>query len=449
MRTTQITNLQSFMKRRSGLLTVPLLAVFLLCAVTPTVQAQVQDFKVDGIHVILQPSKANQIVSVLVGIEGGYGRGETENPALADITANLTIASGSEKYPKNTYRDELSRLVSSISAGAGSYSTTYSLSCVRPKFDESWNIFSDVIRNPLYDQDELDHLKEQLVTEILGRKAEPEGYASFMVDSIWSAGYRTGRIVEAVDVQAVTTESAKAFHDKEIERSRMTIVVVGDITADILKAKIHKDFGPVKAGTYKHQPFDKILGNQRTDLVVDDRVVPTAYIFGRYRGIGRKDADYFPLLIGALILDDRLYEEVRTKRNLSYAPHSRLGGRGGNYYGSISVSTTMPDSTINVITRELNKIRTEGVTPKELKDRRAEFITEFYMAGQTNLAQAFRLFNAEMETGSWKNALNVLPELNKVTVAQVQAAMAKYLHNVLWTAVGERSKMDRKLFLFQ
>lgn len=425
-------------------------AAVLLCAtvVYSEASAQVEDFSVDGIHVLLEPTKANQIVSVVVGLEGGFGRGETANPALPNMMAAVTTSSGSEQYSKAQYREALSRLVSSIDAGVSRFDAQFLLSCVKPKLAESWKIFTSVLRNPLYDTDELSRLKEQAVSDIVGRHADPEGSTRFTIDSIWSQGVTAWRPAQVDDVNAITVAQMKAYHDKELERSRMTIVIVGDVSRPEITTMIHHDLATLPVGTFVRSAYPLVSGTTGTDLVVDNRVVPTAYIYGRYLAPSKRDAAYWPIMMGSMVLDDRLYEEVRTKRNLSYSPHSVIRGSAGKYYGQVSVSTTTPDSTIHVITRELGKIRTDGITAKELKDRRAEFITEYYMSQQSNIAVAERLYSSLLETGDWHGATDVIKSMNGVTTADVQSAMHNYLHDIYWVAVGDRSKMTRADFMF-
>lgn len=444
--TTRVNRMKKFLFAALFFVAVPsALSVQALYAQAPT---DATEFTVDGIKVVLQRTTANQIIAVLLGIEGGYGRNETENPALASTTVALTTASGSESYPKDKYREELSRLVTTIGGVGGNYYSTYLLSCVKPTFNESWNIFQDVVKRPRYDDEEFAKIKEQSLTAIAGRRAEPEDYASFMLDSIWARGYRVGRITEPADINGITIDAMKQFHDKELERSRMTIVVVGNLTKAEVEKKIHQAFQSVPMGNYTRHPFELVKGPAQSNLIVDDRVVPTAYIFGRFQAPDRKSPDYWPLRLASLVLRDRLYEEVRTKRNLSYAPFATMGGSNGNYYGMVGVSTTMPDSTINVMNRELRKIRDEGVTAKELRDTKAQFITEYYMGQQSNLAMAQRLYSMQMETGNWHDLMNVTKDIDRVTNADVKRVTAKYMHNVLWTAVGEQNKMTTNLFLF-
>ncbi len=439
------------MKHSHAFLSIVLVATAALaCIITTASQAvaQVDDFVVDGIHVLLEPTKANQIVAVVVGIEGGFGRMETDNPALPAMMAAVTTSSGSDFMSKSQYREALSRLVTTIDARTGRFDTKYLLSCVKPKLAESWKIFASVLQHPLYDQEEFARLREQAVSDIAGRHADPEGSTRFVIDSIWTQSLAIWRPAQIKDVNSVTIDQLKAYHDKELERSRMTVVVVGDVSRDEITRMIHSSFASIPKGNYVREPYATVAGLATTDLVVDNRVVPTAYIYGRFLAPPRRDPIFWPLVMGGFVLDDRLYEEVRTKRNLSYSPHSYVTGNNGKYFGQLSVSTTMPDSTMHVMNREFAKIREDGITSKELKDRRAEFITEYYMSQQSNIAVAVQLYTTLLETGDWHRALTVIKDVNAVSLGDVKTAMRKYLHDIYWVAVGDRSKMTRTDFLF-
>jgi zinc protease len=401
--------------------------------------------------VIVQPTKANQIVAVTVGLRGSYASGETENPAVPGEMIAITTASGSVPYPRDKYRMELSRLVSTISGGIDDLGVTYTLTCVRPKFDESWKIFSDVIKEPLYNAEEMKKTEQGMLADIAGRRQEPEQWVNFLIDSIWGGGHRSGRITQPADVTSVTESSLRAFHDILLDRSRMTIVIVGDVTRKEVEAKVHSFLMASPAVQHSHYlfvPLAPVSGPGTTEIVSESRSIPTTYIVGRFASPSRRNPDYWPLRLAVSTLSDRLYEEVRTKRNLSYSPYAASLGRYIEYFTQVGVSSTAPDSAMHVIVTELNNLRDHGITEKELRDTKEAFITAAYMSQQSNLAEANRLYVAELETGDYHNALHIVEDAMRVTNDDVQRAVKKYLHTIYWTAVGNQDKVHREDFLY-
>jgi len=71
------------------------------------------------------------------------------------------------------------------------------------------------------------------------------------------------------------------------------------------------------------------------------RELPTNYIMGCYSAPRFGSAESYPMILAESILEDRLFEEVRTKRSLSYAPAAGLGRLFTNY-GLIYVTAVRP-----------------------------------------------------------------------------------------------------------
>ena len=81
----------------SSLLAMTTIALcFLSLTVTASAQApnDVQDFRSHGIHVILRSTNSNQVVSAVLGIQGGVAYGETDNASISGLTSGVVTESG-------------------------------------------------------------------------------------------------------------------------------------------------------------------------------------------------------------------------------------------------------------------------------------------------------------------------------------------------------------------
>ncbi len=72
------------------------------------------------------------------------------------------------------------------------------------------------------------------------------------------------------------------------------------------------------------------------------------------------DPDYPPLVLASEILSHRLFEEVRTKRGLTYSVSAGLGNSGVNSGYFYVTSTQLPEA-VKVIFDEVKKIQTEKI----------------------------------------------------------------------------------------
>ena len=260
---------------------------------------KVDDFMVNGIRVILRQSP-NQIIAVGAIFRGGYAYGETDNPYIASGMANLTTSSGSQKYPKDKYRALKSRLVTTITGDGDFYDTHYWLRCVKPNFDQSWDMFTDVILHPLYDEVEFRNQEESAINDINNRSSSPDRYAFFLGDSAWRSGNpRFGRITEAPDVQNTTIADMQNFHDKILQRKRMYIVVVGNISKEEITKKL-KAFASLPEGNTVTYTGNTFPPPDHPEFIYDKRPdIPTTYIYGFAASPDRKDPDFWPSRLAA------------------------------------------------------------------------------------------------------------------------------------------------------
>src|SRR5690606_15652030 len=116
-----------------------------------------------------------------------------------------------------------------------------------------------------------------------------------------------------------------------------------------------------------------------------------------------------------------LFEEIRTKRNLSYAPGAWASSIAGRSIGRLSVSTVYPDSSIKIMYHELEKMKNGDFDEVDLNSSRQVFITRYYMQKMTNSQTANSLFYAQRYADSWRHAFSY-KGINSVDKASVTRA---------------------------
>jgi predicted Zn-dependent peptidase len=153
------------------------------------------------------------------------------------------------------------------------------------------------------------------------------------------------------------------------------------------------------------------------------------------------------MAVAGAVLQYRLFEEVRTKRGLSYAP---AGGIARNFsnYGFIYVTAVKPDTTIIVMTGELRKMIDEQISPEELRNTVNVFITSYYLRNETNRLQANLLARYELSGVGYQDADKFISEVKKVTPEVVQNTCKKYIKNLQFVIIGNPESLQIKNFVF-
>jgi predicted Zn-dependent peptidase len=184
----------------------------------------------------------------------------------------------------------------------------------------------------------------------------------------------------------------------------------------------------------------------RTDLRVEARDLPTNYIIGQFTVPALHSPDYPATQLAMSILRDRFFEEVRTKRNLSYAPAAGIGNNAANL-GFVYVTAVDPVTTMGVMLDEMRRLRDRPLERKDLDDKVRVYVTRYYLQNESNQAQSGFLGTYELLGGGWQRSREFVQRLQALTPMDVQRAAAAALRHVQYTYLGNPEKARADVFV--
>ena len=107
----------------------------------------------------------------------------------------------------------------------------------------------------------------------------------------------------------------------------------------------------------------------------------------------------------------------------------------------------MPDKYISVFDKLVDSTKKHGFTKDELADMKITYLTGFYYKNETNAAQAASIASNEVLRGDWKHSLQLVQDVKKVTLADINQAFSKYIGNIVWVYQGDTKKVNPKLYI--
>ena len=402
--------------------------------------AATEKFDVDGIAVILKSNQNTPVVSAKVFLDGGvpyYGA----DRAGTELLLFRVATKGTKSFPKENLRALLARTGSRIAADAGFDFTTVTLNCLRRDFDTVWKAFAEVIAAPALVPEEVMLERDRQLNDIRQAKDDPDTYLRQLADQLFYAGrpYAMQPIGSEETVGGLDAAALRAYHDKEITRARALVVLVGNINRADAEKMVRSGLGKLPAGTYTRPAVMKADGATVADTRLEERALPTNYVRGYYHCPSLDNPDYVPMNVALNILRQRLFEEVRTKRNLTYAVSSGMASRRDNY-GLLYVTAVEPDTTLRVMLTEVKKIQSQPMEAKELHDNVKVLVTNYYMGEETNDSQAEELGRYELVGGGFANAERMVAQMQKLTPKDIQRVTKKYIENIDFVMLGDPQK---------
>jgi zinc protease len=417
-----------------------------LAAVSPAQQAGgATKFQVSGIPVILKPVTANDVVAVRLYIRGGSANLSPSNAGIENFMLE-TASHGTARYSKDAFNERLTETGTSISSDAGYDYSSMALQGVRQHWNEAWDLFTEAALKPTFPASEVELVRAQLVDALKRIPDDPDTYLTYLADSSLYAGhaYAVPPGGTPASVGAITRDALAAWHKQRFTRENLLLVVVGNVSRADLTQKIESTFGklPASGGSAVRAPR---LSAVRPDVMVVKRELPTNYIAGYFAAPPPSDPDYAALRVATDILSDRLFEEVRTKRNLTYSVGAGLSNRAANR-GSLYVTAVEPDTTLKVIFTQVRRLQHEPLPQSTLAENVNTFLTEFWIGQQSNMGQAQQLGLFELLGGGWQNLSRFVDAVRHVTPADVERVATLYMQHARFAVIGDPAKIDRQLF---
>ena len=95
---------------------------------------------------------------------------------------------------------------------------------------------------------------------------------------------------------------------------------------------------------------------------------------------------------------------------------------------------------------EINKVKTDGFTEKELKGKKQSYLTQYYMGQESNSSISMSLGVSELN-GGWKKMDNYTKEVLSTNVDELNTVMQKYGDQIYWTYLGNEEQIKPEFFI--
>jgi zinc protease len=304
---------------------------------------------------------------------------------------------------------------------------------------------ADRVMAPTLAPAEVEIAREQLIAGARQRSTQPDDAVEELADSLLYVNhpYALPATGTPASLAAITIPQLRAYHAQQFVTSRMLLVVVGNVDRPSLERLVRGSIATMPRGSYTWTPPPPVTSSGKA-LAIDGRPLPTNYVRGYVTGPPATSRDYVALRVATAVLSGRLFTEVRSRRNLSYAVEAPFEERA-QAVGGLYVTTVDPNAVLRIMRDELTTLQTESVDPDGLKRLEQQFITEYFLKNETNADQANVLARAEVFEGDYRAADRFMESLQRVTPEDVRRVARQYLKDFRFAYVGDASKLDRAL----
>ena len=409
----------------------------------------------NGMVIFLQEDHELPLISGSARIRGGSRNEPASKIGLVDIFGEVWRTGGTKTQTGDQLDDFLEVRAAKVETGGGPDSTTISLSCLKGDFDDVFNVFVDLLRNPEFRADKLDLAQKQADDSISRRNDEIGGIAARESTKLaYGADNPYAREPEYSTIAAITRQDLLDWHKTYIHPNRIILGVSGDFDAGVMEAKLRTAFESWPKGT--DLPKDDIQYQPAKPgyYLIPKEDVNQSNIRMVALGTTRNNPDYYAIAVfneafgGGF--SSRLFNDIRTKRGLAY----HVGGGIGTNFGHPGilqfVMGTKSQSTIESIQaldEDIDNLAKQPITDDEIKQAKDAILNAFiFRLDSPDKVLAERItYEFYGYPADW---LDKYPaEIQKVTAADVNRVAAKYVHRdqLAVLVVGNTKEFDKPL----
>ena len=429
-----------------------ILLIGALSILTLGVTAQIaptSSFDVDGVKVILKPT-VKQIVNVSLYFRGGVGNYPAEKAGIEKLALDGTLDCGTAKYAAGLFKGKADGIGAELNAVAGLDNGKISLNCIAKYFNEGWELLAAAATAPLYEEGAFGIMKQKKIGELQQSDGNPDAKLRMLAVGAAFKGtpYAINPNGTTDALSALTAAEVKNYYfGTLLNKSRIFIVVVGNVSKEDIIAKVKAAFSALPAGASYAPHLAEAPAFSFNAVTVEQRAISTNYILGIMNAPAYSSPEYVPFMLSFSELHGLLYMEIRTRRHLSYAPSADLHA-SLLPYADMYVSTTDPRASVEVMNNVLRFMKGKNIANRSLNQIKALYITANYRRQESSDALADILGRSET-LGGWEIAEQFPAIIQRTTRSEMSEAFGKYVAGVTWTYLGDKSKEDEAMDAFK
>ncbi len=329
---------------------------------------------------ILFEKRALPIVSVAVAVRNGGVNETAEEKGISHFIEHL-LYKGTEKRNSKQIAEEIERNGGELNGFTSESLTAFWCKMPSEGIDIALDVLSDMIKNPKFDEKEIEKERKVIFEEIKMYHDNPRLHVFDEIhQALYEPPFGMPLIGTIKTMNSITREKMLKKFKQAYTPNNLILAVVGDANFEKIVDFAEKNFGSEKSSIPKFEVKKKDEIKTETRKGIDQANLVFAY---HTPLLGNKKA-YAAKVLGTLMADgmsSRLFSEIRSKRNLAYAIKGETILTKDYAQNYIYVGTTKDavEKVKQLILEEFEKV-SKDLSEKEFNEVKKQIIGNYKIA---------------------------------------------------------------------
>ncbi len=413
----------------------------------------------NGVKVVLANRPTVPVVNISMQFDAGYASDSAGAKLGAASFAGSMLDEGTKRRTALKIAEELEGLGATLNVNSNLDMTGVALSALKSNLAPSLDIMADVIRNPAFDQAEMDKLRARWIAGIEQEKANPVQLALRVLPPVmYGDGHAYGVPFTGsgtvASITSLTRDDLVKFQQAWLRPDNVTIFVTGDATMAEIKPALERAFGDWRAPAAA-RPAKNIAEVSRPAkgrvIIVDKPGSPQSLILAGHVAPPTGAPNNIALtamndIVGGQFTA-RVNMNLREDKGWAYGAYTFFQDARGQrpYLVYAPVQTDKTKESLAELLKELNSFKTtKPATAEELKRTIDNNTRSLPGSFETSGDILGSLTNSNRFGRPWNYPETLKGQYEALSLADIKAAAAEVVHpdSLVWVIVGDRAKIE-------
>jgi len=391
---------------------------------------------------VLSKKSPNNMVTGSIELRFGDQTSLANQRQAAAFAGNL-LMSGTKTHTRDQLQDEFRKLNARVNAsGGGLSSATATVTAPAENFVAAVRLAVEILKEPLYPQDEFDRIKTQRLKALEVPPTDPNAIAQERLNRYLSpfskddTQYAPTRLEQIPEMQKVTLDDAKRFHEQYYGANFGVFAVVGPVTpADMQKlaTELLGSWNTTKAYKPLIAPFKKMPAiNEKIEA--PDKANAQFLAAEKFQ-LSQNDPDYPAIVLASYMFGEpitsHIADRIRNREGLSYGANARITvpaqGDAATLTGTVSLNPGFGPKVEFSFMDELKKVYQNGFSGAELAEARKAILDNRVIGRSTDGSLLTFIAQHEQLDRPYTWDKNLEDKIKSITLDQVNAAFKKHI----------------------
>ena len=355
---------------------------------------------------------------------------------------------------KNRSKSEIDEAIDFVGASLYTFSNGFYFSCLSKHAKTVTEIASDILINPVFPKEELEKKLKRQRSNLKSLKSNPNAISNRLERVLkYGENHPYGEIQRAEDIDNITVELCKRYHDTYFKPNIGYLVIVGDIDLSGAKSLCENYFGSWQKGdvpshevTFPEKPKGVQVSFVHKPGAVQSLIKVFYPVSFKIGDENTAQTDVMSNILGGSF-SSYLNANLREDKGYTYGSRGRV--RADRYVGSFSASASVrnevTDSSVTEMLFEMNRIRKELVDEKDLSRVKNNMIGDFALSLENQQTIARYALNVERYNLPQNYYRDMLDKVQNVNVNMIKEAANQFIdpENCHILVVGNKDIADK------